>query len=179
MEIIHSKDYSYNKNLYVRESHNCYNYFLNLKNRRSYNICKEEYKQGDLCDRAQPGYAAKLPLMKSKDYNCKTMMKRTLLDNKNVFQTTRKKKCPKSHYKGALAVAPGEDFHYYRYNDDGIWTHKPGYKPSTNVDANNSPIDDPETASRRYPKLNYSDFCGYLCVPRSRRKKTMKMYKEK
>jgi hypothetical protein len=26
--------------------------------------------------------------------------------------------------------------------------------------------------------LNYKDFCGYLCVPRSSKKKTMKMYRD-
>jgi len=31
MESVESQDYSYNKNLFVRESHNCYTYFLNLK----------------------------------------------------------------------------------------------------------------------------------------------------
>jgi len=173
---IYSKDDSYNNNLYTRESHNCYTYFLNLKSSRAFNTCKHDFKTAHICRRPQPGYAAQLPRLNRRDYTCNTMMKRTLKDNKNLFKTT-KKSCPKSHYKGALVVAPYRDFHYYRLNDDGVWTHKPGYKPSTNVDSDKMPITNPEKANRNYGALNYSDFCGYLCVPRSRTKKTMKMLK--
>ena len=106
-------------------------------------------------------------------------MKRTLKDNKRIFKVNKYDRCPKEFYKGALVVAPNRDYHYYRLNDDGIWTHKPGYKPSTNVNSENKPIHDPEEASRDYGgTLNYKDFCGYLCVPRDRKKKTMKMYSE-
>lgn len=178
MENLSSKDYSYNRNLYLRESHNCYNYFLNLKSRRAFEECKKYYRPGEICNRAQPGYAAHMPQLTTKDYNCNTMMQRTLRDNKHMFRTTRNKRCPATHYKGALVVDPQRDFHYYRLNDDGIWTHKPGWKPSTNLNADQRPIRDPETANRNYKKINYKDFCGYLCVPRSRTKKRMKMYSE-
>lgn len=177
-ESIESQDHSYNNNLHTRESHNCYTYFLNLKSRKAYNLCKQRYKNERICRRPQPGYASKMPLLKNRDYNCKTMMHRTLKDNKRIFQTSKYSKCPSDYYKGALVVAPRNDYHYYRLNDDGVWTHKPGYKPSTNVNADNIPIRDPEEANRNYGKLNYKDFCGYLCVPRDRRKKTMKMYSE-
>jgi len=178
MEIVHSKDYSYNNNLHTRESHNCYTYFLNLKSRKAYNSCKVQYPQQHYCRRPQPGYASNMPLLQTKDYNCKTMMNRTLKDNKRIFKTTKHDKCPADYYKGALVVAPSRDYHYYRLNDDGVWTHKPGYKPSTNINADNLPIQDPQEANRNYGSLNYKDFCGYLCVPRNRRKKTMKMYSE-
>ena len=45
MESVESQDYSYNKNLFVRESHNCYTYFLNLKSDKAYFLCKETYKK--------------------------------------------------------------------------------------------------------------------------------------
>jgi len=48
---------------------------------------------------------------------------------------------------------------------------KPGYKPSTYLDNDQKPIYDPELANRDSGgTLNYKDFCGYLCVPRSRKK---------
>jgi len=177
MERLYSWDTSYDKNLFVRESHNCYNYFLNLKSRRAYNLCKKEHKPGHRCRRPQPGYAVQMPMIKSADLNCKSMMDRTLSDNKHMFRT--KKNCPKTHYKGALVVAPGNDYHYYRLNDDGVWTHKPGHTQTRSFNADHADITDPETANRKYRNADYSDFCGYLCVPRSRKQKRMKMYKEK
>lgn len=178
--ILYSRDYSYNKNLYLRESHNCYNYFLNLKSRVAYETCKNgDYKRNKYCRRPQPGYAAGLPQMNREDYNCKTMMYRTLKDNPKIKRINKTQKCGKEYYKGALVVAPGRDFHYYRLNDDGVWTHKPGYKPSTHLDASNKIITDPESANRDYGgTLNYKDFCGYVCIPRDRSKKRMKMLKE-
>jgi len=75
-------------------------------------------------------------------------------------------------------VAPGRDYHYYRKNDDNIWTHKPGYKPSTNLDSNNNFIFNPRKANRDYGgTLNYKNFCGYLCVPRDERIKRMAFLK--
>ena len=62
-----------------------------------------------------------------------------------------------------------------RLNDEGYWTHKPGYKPSTQYDADNKLILDPEKANRKYGELYYSDFCGYVCAPRDYKKKRMKM----
>ena len=101
-------------------------------------------------------------------------MDRTLSDNPNIYKIGENQKCIPSHYKGALVVAPGRDYHYYRQNDDNTWTHKPGYKPSTNLDSKNNFIFNPRKANRDYGgTLNYKNFCGYLCVPREERKKRM------
>ncbi len=34
----------------------------------------------------------------------------------------------------ALVIKPGEDYHWYRYNEDGTWSHKPGQTPVTNLE---------------------------------------------
>lgn len=184
-ESILSDNVSYNENLHIRESHNCYTYFLNLKSNYAYLVCKKNFKDDNMCYRPQPGYASGFyPIEKKKDYNCDNVMKRTLKDNKHIYKIKNiETKCPKDYYKGAVAVAPGRDFHYYRKNDDGKWTHKPGYKPSTHLDADNVPIKNPEKSNRNYGydskgELNYKDFCGFVCVPRDRTKKNMKMYSE-
>ena len=45
------------------------------------------------------------------------------------------------------------------------------------MNSNNNIITDPETAARNYGgTLNYTDFCGFLCVPRDPNKKKMTMY---
>ena len=171
---ISSNNNSFNDNPYVRESHNCYMYFLNKKNNEVVKLCKRDYHKYRLCRRAQPGYVSGYKMLDKNDYKCPTMMKRTLADNPNIYRTREKMKCVSSHYKGALVVAPGRDYHYYRKNDDDQWTHKPGYKPSTNLDSNNNVIVNPRKATRDYGgTLNYKNFCGYLCVPRNEKAKRM------
>lgn len=71
--------------------------------------------------------------------------------------------CPKgtcsTQDKLALVVAPGWDYHWYRQDADGMWSHKPGGTAARNVDSAGNPISDPATAARG----PYTDFCGYLC----------------
>lgn len=173
---ISSRNKSFNNDPYVRESHNCYSYFLNLHSDKAENVCKNELNIENYCRRSQPGYASGFPSLKKRDFTCSEIVKRTLADNPKMFKTTRNKKCPNDYYKGAVVVAPETDYHYYRLNDEGVWTHKPGYKPSTFLDASNNIIRDPKVASRNYGKeLNYTDFCGYTCVPRNPMLKHMKM----
>ena len=171
---IFSDNNSFNSNPYVRESHNCYMYFLNKKNHQVVQMCKKDYPKHKICRRAQPGYVSGFPLLKKSDYKCPTIMKRTLSDNPNIYKTRENSKCAPSYYKGALVVAPDRDYHYYRENDDGQWSHKPGYKPSSRLDSKNDIILNPRKAARDYGgTLNYKDFCGYLCVPRDENKKRM------
>jgi hypothetical protein len=177
---ISARNRSFNKSPFVRESHNCYSYFLNLHSNKATEICKNELNKENYCRRSQPGYASGYPRLLTKDFNCNEIVKRTLDDNPKMFKTTQKKKCPIDYYKGAVVVAPGVDYHYYRLNDEGIWTHKPGYKPSTYLDATNNIIKDPLKANRKYSeRLNYKDFCGYTCIPRNPLLKHMKMNSNK
>jgi len=181
---VSSRNKSYNRSNFIRESHNCYSYFLNLKSNSAYELCKLELNNNKICRRSQPGYASNYPRLKTKDFNCPVIMKRTLDDNKlpgnkGVFRIKKNQTCPATHYKGALVVAPKRDYHYYRLNDEKVWTHKPGYKPVQFVDSNNNIITDPETAGRNYGSLNNSDFCGFMCVPRDPSKKKMSMKAKK
>jgi hypothetical protein len=175
--IISFKDKSFDDNLFVRESHNCYTYFLNLKSKSALELCKKDFNKHNMCRRAQPGYLSGHPTLTKSDYKCPVIMKRTLDDNPNIYKLNSiKDTCDPRFYKGALVVAPGRDYHYYRLDDDnnGFWSHKPGYKPSTMRDSDNNLILDPKIAKRDYgDTLNYKDFCGYLCVPRSGQHKSM------
>ena len=71
------------------------------------------------------------------------------------------------------------DYHWYRQDDDGSWSHKPGHDTARNVDATGAPITNPETASRRSvlgqvynpaakkdvdEVIDYDRFCGYFYV---------------
>lgn len=91
--------------------------------------------------------------------------------------------CPAGTYKVALVLDPvelgdyyisytdgtvsqyGWDYHWYRQDSDGYWSHKPGHSEVTNVDAGGKRIWDPQTADRHaIGGPNYSKFGGYLCV---------------
>lgn len=75
------------------------------------------------------------------------------------------------------------DYHWYRQDEDGSWSHKPGNDEVRNVDSNKMPITNPETAGRRTVygdpgdlqyipaikksvplAIDYDVFCGYFYV---------------
>ncbi len=60
----------------------------------------------------------------------------------------------------ALVIWPGVDFHWYRMESDGTWSHKPGRAAATRLDNSGNLITDPWTADRG----NYTVFCGFFCV---------------
>ena len=57
-------------------------------------------------------------------------------------------------------IWPGGDYHWYRKERTGRWTHKPGSTPVTNVDAAGAIIADPRTADRG----PYTQFCTFMTV---------------
>jgi hypothetical protein len=76
------------------------------------------------------------------------------------------------------------DYHWYRENGDGTWSHKPGHDSARDKDSDGKPITNPQTAARRsvYPGAvtvkdpatgikkkadlvtDYDVFCGYFYV---------------
>lgn len=58
------------------------------------------------------------------------------------------------------------DFHWYRQNDDGTWSHKPADKWVENWDYNGNPIYNPKYCDRRESHYghNYSTFVGFYYV---------------
>lgn len=68
--------------------------------------------------------------------------------------------CRKCCHQVALVVWPGVDYHWYRRDRNGRWSHKMGGTPVTNLDNSGNIITDPRTADRG----SYSEFCGCHCV---------------
>lgn len=64
----------------------------------------------------------------------------------------------------ALVIAPGFDYHWYRRDRNGLWSHKPGETEATNLDNAGDFIIDPRTADRG----PYTIFCGCYCVCKDR-----------
>lgn len=67
--------------------------------------------------------------------------------------------CSECCHQVALVMAP-YDYHWYRKDRDGRWSHKMGGSPATNLDSSNNIITDPRTANRG----GYTTFCGCFCV---------------
>ena len=67
--------------------------------------------------------------------------------------------CPAGTYKVAL-VASNNDYHWYRQDADGLWSHKRGLNPVERTDYSGNLIIDPYIADRG----EYTEFLGYYAV---------------
>jgi hypothetical protein len=81
--------------------------------------------------------------------------------NLHFYEIGRNEKCPTGTYKVALVAYSG-DYHWYRQDADGYWSHKPGTTPVLRYDhpSTNNLILDPQLAYRG----NYTSFIGYFVV---------------
>ena len=140
----------------IKASHNCYDYFLNKIDRKRAAKCKKKH-----CYKLMSR-----PRIKGKKYTCKKLETRMLKDYPSI--KISKKKCSRGHYKGALTVDPkNKEFHYYRQDSNGKWSHKNGPNKANNTDYDGKKIKDPKKANRRskVSKHHYSKFCNYYCIP--------------
>lgn len=62
----------------------------------------------------------------------------------------------------ALVIWPNVDYHWYRQDNVGCWSHKPGSTAARNVDNSGKPITDPKTCDRG----PYTVFCNYMITNR-------------
>jgi len=173
---------------YVEGSHNCYSYFLNDEvtstKEKCHEKCLKKHKTGcpkkigdcrDLIPQPQDYHLLRRDghlRNKLRKYYCPSMIKKIMDDNKMMKHSKFTQKCPKNYYKGAMVVDPNHTFHFYRQNPDSSWSHKPGTNPITKLDEDNNTIHIPHFANRDYSNgvddedaINYTDFCGYFCIP--------------
>lgn len=146
---------------------NCYAYALDIK-RNPYPTSWGLSRPYAL----QPGLSGGLSNMKSaneylqKDY----LLKMIAIDAKNYNFTFEsigaEERCDEGNYKVALFVFPNYDYHWYRQNSDGLWSHKPGSLNVRNVDFSNKLIYNPQGCDRKIPSSSreYSEFYGYYQV---------------
>ena len=126
----------WNDNKNIKESHNCYSYFLNDINHTLKNV----YESVDENDRKilnpQPGHYC--GMTKRVNYNettCKNIIERVLCDNPDIKVIDNQNiDCGPNFYKGALAIDKGEMYHFYRQDENGMWSHKDGGRGITNLD---------------------------------------------
>ena len=161
----------------IRETHNCFSYAMNVHDPKQIEAChttKDCYVPFH-----QPGYAANHDnFQDSKLKTCPKMLGRIFGDNPSIERASLQKghliqfhqRCPSATSKIAIVVDPDEDYHFYRQDSNGMWSHKPGGTAVTNKDASGRPIYNPALCDRNYneksSKLNYDVFCSFFCVPR-------------
>ena len=105
---------------------------------------------------AQPGRACGAQYS---EISCTAVMDAALCDGL-VLLPDPQGACPAGTHKVHIVVAPRWDYHFYRQDDSGLWSHKPGGTPATDLDNSYELITDPELADTG----NYTDHCGYLCA---------------
>lgn len=180
--------HKWNNDKYTRKSHNCYAYFLNKRSKRIRNKCRNRirsnrnikstikpmspYKKFTCreCFRPKPGRAFGKKFTK-KNYNCRDVVNRVFLDNKNIKKSSRYAKCPKNHYKGVSIVTKNyfpnvEWFHFARKDSNNKWSHKSGSAPV-----------EPYNLNKIYKDPN-KKVCSYFCIPDDSKKLRMKEERE-
>ena len=146
-------DKKWNDNLKIKKTHNCYAYVLD--------IIKES-----LTKKPQPGYYSGYSYLTDDDIRtCDKMFGRIKSDNESMFKINFRDKCPDGYRKGYLAVDDGKntDYHFYRLDSDGSWSHKPGSTPAIQSNSDGKIITAPHSATRKSSSHNYNKSCGYFC----------------
>ncbi len=122
---------------------NCYNYACN-------------YRTDTF---AQPGRAGGVRMTALSCPGVKpSALSDSLLDD--LRPVSKNIQCPSEGNLVALVIWPNWDFHWYRLGRDGLWTHKPGSTPVTNLDNAGKLITDPRMADRG----RYTAFCSFMIV---------------
>lgn len=123
----------------MQKRNNCYAYATDIPNRTF----------------AQPGMASGRPISSLAD--CTDAVAGAQADGLTATATGP---CTGCCHLTALVVAPNFDYHWYRLDASGAWSHKPGQTHATDRDNSGNVITDPRTADRG----PYTLFCGFFCA---------------
>lgn len=152
---------------YVKDYTNCYSYAVNSQINPTYNNLSF----------MQPGETYGYELTEADFLTPSRMASAIEKDAKKLgfgfIPVEKNERCSLGMYKVALVIDNqykyGDkykyDYHWYRQNSDGTWSHKPGKNPVTNLDASKNIIMDPLECDRNVEDgLNYNYFVGYYAI---------------
>lgn len=131
----------------VQYNNNCYNYGCDIPT-GTY---------------AQPGRAHGI-ILGAANLNCQEVTNGAVADGLSQVNCDQGCGCSECQHQLALVIWPNEDYHWYRRDRDGRWSHKMGGTAATNLDNSGNIITDPRTADRG----PYRIFCGCFCVNKSK-----------
>lgn len=171
MPVYEPKRWNTNKN--ITKSHNCYSYALNLIYKKQFGLCKKIRNKSKKCRiiTPQPGhYAGIIDEKRPRYLPCNIVVGRMLKDNPHIKPVGKFEKLPPNYYRMALySRDDATDYHYYRQDANGLWSHKNGWRKATNKDNKGRLIRDPDMSDRG----RYINLCGYFMVPISKKLKNM------
>ncbi|KAF1714858.1 hypothetical protein CSC75_20135 [Pseudoxanthomonas wuyuanensis] len=145
----------WNDGRYVQGTNNCYSYAADRPENPADQLPRP------FPSKPQPGEWSGRPF---ESLTCSSIIRAAIRDG--MTKSDKNGNCPSCTHKVYLVIAPEVDYHWYRQDQNGMWSHKPGWSPATNLDASGNTIADPGAADRNYgPKgPNYSKKCGVLCA---------------
>jgi hypothetical protein len=141
----------------LKKNHNCYAYMLDIIS--------------DFQSKPPPGYASGHLYMSDNDIrSCDKLFERIKSDNPSVIPSSFKEKCPKGYRKGYFAVDTSDnpDYHFYRLDKNGTWSHKPGSTDVIMQNFDGKMIINPERARRESNSHFYDKSCGFFCFDPTR-----------
>ena len=144
----------------VEGNNNCYAYALNNQVYPGTNNLWYKQQPGEYSDNLTFNYSNEEAMYNAvlEDFNT---YNRNYGTNLTFTRINKYQKCPAGTYKVALvAVSNNRDYHWYRQDSDGYWSHKPGTTPVTRYDSSGNLIIDPETCNRGI----YDVFLGFYAV---------------
>lgn len=152
--------------LYWNNTHpstNCYSYATNIES-----IIDEKDEDGEYL-MLQPGDLSNN--YGETDHDCDSILRKVYLDYPDMEPISEYEPIDCNRHKIALAVDTlGEtDYHFWRQDSNGLWSHKPGAEDISNVDGSGNLIFSPYLSDRNYDKensdeYNYEKFCGYFSI---------------
>lgn len=134
---------------------NCYSYALDdIDNGNFYGL--------------QPGDAGDHPITSYSDINLDYIVQASISDGRikqpNLWNKLGFGK--NGYYEVYLVIDQGNDYHWYRQDKGGNWSHKPGVTPVINIDASGRVMSNPVRANHNYGYINYKDGARKLWVKR-------------
>lgn len=127
----------------VRPHNNCYNY-TNDKITNTF---------------AQPGRASGNPIT---SLDCADVLRAAQSDGLVAAAGFANPRAAGQGWYVALVIWPGKDYHWYRQDVGGCWSHKPGQTAAKDTDNSGNSISDPQTCDRG----PYTNFCTYMVTRR-------------
>ena len=147
---------------YLKEYTNCYSYAVNAQVNPTTNSLLT----------MQPGQSTGTQLYANDMVDTDKVLSAIKRDANNLGfgfdENNGNTPCPAGTYRVAFVIdndGPYYDYHWYRQNKDGSWSHKPRTTDVTNKDYDGNIIMDPKTCNRKADSCyNYNLFVGYYSV---------------
>jgi hypothetical protein len=131
----------------------------NVPSVQPYNNCYNYANDQITNTLAQPGKAHGVPITA---LNCGGVQPSAQADGLAPAANFSSALGPGKGWYVALVIWPGMDYHWYRQDNVGCWSHKPGGTAARNTDDSGNPITDPQTCNRG----PYTVFCTYMITTR-------------